>query len=162
MLALKEYMGGRLVCLKGNHEELLLKAVDSGTAKDLMNWLSNGGGATLKSYGVKSPKDIPRTHLEFIRSFPLWWEDVENLYVHGDVEPLLPPSSTPDEVLLWGRGMHEHPLSGKIVVCGHTPQAHRVLRKEKLCCIDTGACYSYPGMGLLTALNMSTYEIYQA
>lgn len=162
VLALKEWMGDRLVCLKGNHEQLLLEAVDGGTSENLMNWLYNGGGATLKSYGVDLPEKIPRAHLDFCRSLPSWWDDEKHLYVHGDVEPLLPPWRTSDEVLLWGRGMHPHTLTGKTVVCGHTPQAHDIFRREKVFCIDTGACYSYPGMGLLTAMDMSTYEIYQA
>lgn len=162
VMALRECMGSRLVCLKGNHEDLLLRAVDRGKTSDLVTWLYNGGGATLKSYGVAAPDDIPSSHLDFCRSLPSYWEDERHIFVHGDVDPLLPLLETPDEVLLWGRGMHPHILSEKIVVCGHTPQANGILKREKVICIDTGACYTYPGMGLLTAIDLSTYEIWQA
>ncbi|MDH4099318.1 MAG: serine/threonine protein phosphatase [Nitrospirota bacterium] len=161
VLALKEYMGERLICLRGNHEEMLLNALDDKGRESLVVWLENGGAATMKSYGVDIPAKLPPAHRQFFRSLPLWWEDEDHLYVHADVEPDLQPWEMSEETLLWGRGMNEHTLSGKIVVCGHTPQAHRVLRKEWTCCIDTGACYSHPGMGLLTAMKMSTHEIYQ-
>ena len=39
----------RVVCLLGNHEELLLSSLGSG---DPLLWLENGGGATLASYGA--------------------------------------------------------------------------------------------------------------
>src|SRR5437868_3122546 len=47
----------RIVCLKGNHEELLLSAVEN--PSDFPLWIRNGGDATLESYGVDTPAGLP-------------------------------------------------------------------------------------------------------
>ena len=44
------------VCLRGNHEEMLLRAADPQRSdRDLMMWWGNGGEQTLESYGVEDP-----------------------------------------------------------------------------------------------------------
>src|SRR4051794_40277227 len=43
----------RFICLRGNHEEMLIGAAERGRSdRDLMNWWANGGEQTLDSYGV--------------------------------------------------------------------------------------------------------------
>ena len=60
------------VCLRGNHEEMLLRAADmERTDRDLMNWWGNGGEQTLDSYGIDDPADLPSEHLDWIRALPL-------------------------------------------------------------------------------------------
>src|SRR5690348_12378540 len=49
--------------IRGNHEELMLLAIRSGVFEDLLDWLENGGGSTLMSYGVDYPSDIPMEHI---------------------------------------------------------------------------------------------------
>jgi serine/threonine protein phosphatase 1 len=47
------------VCLRGNHEEMLIRAADKNRSdRDLMTWWGNGGEATLESYGVDDPSDF--------------------------------------------------------------------------------------------------------
>ncbi len=47
----------RFVCLRGNHEKMLLAASDPNRSdRDLMMWWGNGGEQTLDSYDVNDPK----------------------------------------------------------------------------------------------------------
>lgn len=55
-----------LICVRGNHEELLLNSLDD--AAELPRWLRNGGFDTLQSYDCNDPALIPEQHLNFIRS----------------------------------------------------------------------------------------------
>jgi serine/threonine protein phosphatase 1 len=48
--------GSRFVCLRGNHEQMLIGAAAEGRSdRDLMTWWANGGEQTLDSYGVNDP-----------------------------------------------------------------------------------------------------------
>src|SRR5438128_2213187 len=55
------------VCLRGNHEQMLIDACENG---DEMLWLFNGGGATLESYDVGCAADIPAEHLPWFKELP--------------------------------------------------------------------------------------------
>ena len=47
---------GQVVCLKGNHEDMLVAAAHR---QDELMWLDNGGDATLYSYGGAAPSELP-------------------------------------------------------------------------------------------------------
>ena len=57
----------RVVPILGNHEELMLQALDSDSA--LRSWLDLGGDRTLLSYPYDGTNIIDPTHVEFIRGF---------------------------------------------------------------------------------------------
>jgi serine/threonine protein phosphatase 1 len=147
-----------LVCLRGNHEEMLLRAADKNRLdRDLMTWWENGGEATLDSYGVDDPSDLPAEHLDWIRSLPLQSSDPHRLFVHAGIRPGIALSSQSAEDLLWIRepflsSAEDH---GALVVHGHTPTPARKpdLLLNRLN-IDTGACFGGP----LTAAVFSEEE----
>ena len=59
---------GRFICLRGNHEQMLIEAADPDRSdRALMNWWGNGGEQTLESYGVDDPSDLPSEHLDWMR-----------------------------------------------------------------------------------------------
>jgi Calcineurin-like phosphoesterase len=63
---------GRFVCLRGNHEQMLVDAADPERLdRDLINWWMNGGEQTLGSYQVNDPSAIPADHLAWIKTLPL-------------------------------------------------------------------------------------------
>jgi len=140
--------GDDFICLRGNHEDMLISAADpSRSDRDLMTWWANGGEATLDSYGVDDPSDLPTDHLDWIRKRPTRFSDEGRLYVHAGIRPGVPIASQSDADLLWIR---EPFLSsdmdyGALVVHGHTPTPSRLpdLRKNRLN-LDTGACYGGP------------------
>jgi serine/threonine protein phosphatase 1 len=74
----------RFVCLRGNHEQMLMAAADVDRSdSDLINWWANGGEQTLDSYGLGDPSEIPQDHLAWIRNLPLKLTDHKRLYVHA-------------------------------------------------------------------------------
>jgi len=58
-----------IIPLIGNHELLLLETFEDENNKP--KWLQNGGGETLKSFGVDSIKDISTKYLDFFRHRPI-------------------------------------------------------------------------------------------
>jgi serine/threonine protein phosphatase 1 len=136
------------VSLRGNHEEMLLRAADRQRSdRDLMTWWSNGGEATLESYGVDDPSDLPSEHLDWVRSLPLLSRDSHRLFVHAGIRPGIALSSQAAKDLLWIRepflsSAEDH---GALVVHGHTPTPARKpdLLPNRLN-IDTGACFGGP------------------
>jgi len=55
-----------VVPLMGNHEEMLLGAIDSPSGLDF--WMKFGGKEALQSYGVDRPQQLPAEHIVFIMS----------------------------------------------------------------------------------------------
>ena len=70
-----------VLCLKGNHEEMLLGVIDS--PGDLMWWINNGGETTLTSYGAKRISEIPSEHIAWLRTLPLYHDDGLRFFVHA-------------------------------------------------------------------------------
>ena len=140
--------GGRFICLRGNHEEMLIRAADKDRSdRDLMTWWGNGGEKTLESYGVDDPGDLPPKHLDWIRSLPLQESDPHRLFVHAGIRPGVALTSQSAEDLLWIREpfLSSEEDHGVLVVHGHTPTRSRKpdLRSNRLN-IDTGACFGGP------------------
>lgn len=149
----------RLLCLRGNHEEMLIRAADQDRSnRDLMTWWGNGGEQTLDSYGVDDPLDLPARHLDWIRSLPLMESEPGRLYVHAGIRPGVPLPSQTQEDLLWIREpfLSSEDDHGVFVVHGHTPTRSDEpdLRHNRLN-LDTGACFGGP----LTAAIFSSDEI---
>src|SRR5215831_2788964 len=73
VIALQADRPERVIALKGNHEAMMLDAID-GTAPP-EHWVSQGGAATLRSYGVADPGALPREHLDWMRSLRSSYDD---------------------------------------------------------------------------------------
>jgi serine/threonine protein phosphatase 1 len=150
--------GDRFVCLRGNHEQMLIRAAArSRSDRELMTWWGNGGEQTLASYGVDDPSDLPPEHLDWMRSLPLQARDPHRLFVHAGIRPGVALTSQSAEDLLWIREpfLSSEEDHGVLVVHGHTPTRSRKpdLRPNRLN-IDTGACFGGP----LTAAAFSDSE----
>jgi serine/threonine protein phosphatase 1 len=135
-----------IVCLKGNHEDMLVAAANNG-GTDEAHWLRNGGDTTLASYGAASAAEIPPDHLAWFARLPLAIADERRFYVHAGVLPGAPLQDLSKEHALWIRepflsDTRDHEL---FVVHGHTPSAARTvdLRPNRLN-LDSGACYGGP------------------
>lgn len=116
-----------LVCLRGNHEQMLLDLIEFG---DLL-WLvpENGGAVTIAQYGCKYIEEtstlslqIPIAHLEFFNATVPFFEDEQALYVHAGVTPGKHPSECDEETLRWKRDpAFFKRYTGKLCFFGHTP-----------------------------------------
>lgn len=64
LIRAKTLQASPFICLRGNHEEMLIRVSDKDRSdRDLMTWWGNGGEQTLESYAVNDPSDIPRNIL---------------------------------------------------------------------------------------------------
>jgi serine/threonine protein phosphatase 1 len=147
-----------LVALRGNHEIMML---DARTKKSwLQPWMSYGGAATLKSYGG-SFAGVPDEHIDFLEHKLLAYHECEtHFFVHANAHPDVPLADQSDPSLYWQRFKDpERHCSGKIMVCGHTPQASGLpLDNGNAICIDT---FVY-GDGWLTCLDVGSGAVWQA
>ena len=151
----------RLVTIRGNHEEMMLDAIEDRSKLD--RWLRWGGEATMMSYGEEESLDlIPEEHVAFIRATRDYFEISSHIFVHASYIPNLPMEEHPSSVLRWEpldpTRLSRH-YSGKKVIVGHTVQkSGEVLDVGYLVCVDTG-CYCG---GWLTALDVDSGECWQA
>jgi serine/threonine protein phosphatase 1 len=117
-----------VVCLKGNHEELMLQAVTEPGGGRLERWLEYGGRNTLSSYGLTAESDlasgIPREHLRWMAALPRTTGDRHRIYVHAGLMPGTPVHRQKDQTCLWIRERFLQARPGEFeahVVHGHTP-----------------------------------------
>jgi serine/threonine protein phosphatase 1 len=153
-----------LVCLRGNHEIMMLDAYRGGRAEKKM-WLGVGGVQALGSYGTGtgrtgSLEDVPAAHWEFLEHGLVNYHETQQfIFTHATVVPDLPLDEQPDEALFWEflpDAMRHR--SGKLVVCGHSSQRSgepKVI--PGAVCIDTNIY----GGGWLTCLEAATGRYWQ-
>jgi serine/threonine protein phosphatase 1 len=151
----------QLFCILGNHEEMLLAAVDG--LIHLQEWLQHGGAETLDSYGKGSvASQLPMDHIDFLRSWGDYYDTPSHFYAHGNYLPRKPLDQQPWQELRWESLRHVLPpmhCSGKTAVLGHTSNKQgRIVNLGYLVCIDT---YAHGG-GWLTALEPATNKVWQA
>ncbi|HSV30196.1 MAG TPA: metallophosphoesterase family protein [Candidatus Omnitrophota bacterium] len=154
--------GAEWVCLKGNHEEYLVRFITEtsvGTA-----WCLNGGLETVRSYAGRLPEGgesdmaglqlalsraLPPAHLRFLSRLRLAHVEGDYMFVHAGIRPGVPLDQQDPADLLWIRDdflFDATPLD-KVVVHGHTPSTLPEIRPHRIG-IDTAAYRS----GQLTAL----------
>jgi len=155
-----------LICLKGNHEDLLLRALAS--EDGLPVWLANGGDATCESYGLDvrsflaavQPlpalrqalcQAVPAHHRAFLEALPLSHTAGGYFFCHAGARPGLPLDRQEEDDLIWIREpfLTSDRDFGRLVVHGHTPRAEPEVLDNRIG-IDTGAVFG----GRLTALRL--------
>ena len=137
-------MSSEAFCLKGNHEDLLVKAHDRGGRAEL-EWLVNGAEATLASYDARTVGEIPRSHIDWMRTLPLYCDDGRRFFVHAGIDFSVPLDQQDPHTMLWTRGGIEEPDPGRLIVHGHTPQRTGLpLRMPHRLNLDTGAVIGGP------------------
>jgi len=139
--------GVERIDLMGNHEQMMLRALERGESRAVEHWLINRGEATLASWDVPQearPREwiryIPPDALARLRGLRLAHRIDGYLFVHAGVRPGVPLAAQSEQDMLWIR---EPFLSsgedfGAVVVHGHTPEAAPVVRHNRIG-IDTGA-----------------------
>lgn len=156
--------GRPLVCLRGNHELMMLRARTD--RSELKMWLSVGGTQALGSYAVGGlrahPESVPPIHWEFLeKGCADYFETDTHIFVHARVDPSLPLADQSEGELFWEFvNLPVNHFSGKRIICGHTSQRNGIPRAWRTTvCIDTNAYY--PG-GWLTCLDVHSGRYWQA
>lgn len=133
------------IILRGNHEQMLLDAVHDATAK--LDWLLNGGDATLASYGISSAIEVPMAHLAWVHQTQLAFNDGLRLFVHAGINPDRPLDNQDPHDLLWIREpfLSSDKVFDRYIVHGHTPlSTGRPESHPNRVNIDTGAVFGNP------------------
>lgn len=161
--------------LKGNHECAFIDFLDNDPSVPtwapkkrpvgLASWLLNGGGETLRSYGIDlaDPEDktvvadamaalrnaVPVEHRSFLANLSLSHAEGDYRFVHAGIRPNVAWHDQSEHDLCWIR--EEFLLAaeefGFCVVHGHTISEEPEIRRNRIG-IDTGAVFS----GRLTCL----------
>lgn len=137
------------IFLRGNHEDMLLAYLGIGGRHGDV-YLENGGGATLRSYGVPlgtpgaaSAALLPAEHVAFFRACKLQHLVAPFLFVHAGIRPGIALADQDEEDLLWIREEfftrpHALPYT---VVFGHTPTREARVELPYRIGLDTGLVY---------------------
>ena len=140
---LPKLVPGKLVCLRGNHEDGWLR-VASGGWPEFVIPIANGCLATLRSYrgqpcnegeipskeeltSMQSGEFLPDDVVDWMNALPYFYEDEHAIYVHAGIKRMQddffphPSEVVPPRALLWlrDRDFFEN-YRGKLVVFGHT------------------------------------------
>jgi len=172
----------RVICLRGNHEQMLMDFLDARSNL----WLTPvvGGDRTFEQYThqqirVDSEKDLeemralfersfPAEHLAFMEEMPLYHEDEFAIYVHAGLDEGKHPSESTPMSLLWMRDMDFYKnYRGKPCVFGHTPTPllplrgrlgrHDIYISHSAIGLDTGYNHHSP----LSCISLPDFNLYQ-
>ncbi len=172
----------RVICLRGNHEQMLLDFVEGHATI----WLTpvTGVERTFEQYTgravrVNSEQDIeemrrvfaesfPREHLEFMQSLPFYYEDDHAIYVHAGLDEGKHPRESSPMSLLWMRDMDFYKnYRGKPCVFGHTPTPllplrgrlgrHGIYISHSAVGLDSGYNHQSP----LSCLSLPDFNLFQ-
>lgn len=129
---------GRVVCLLGNHEDMLLRFLEAPERAGRL-WLTNGGLQTLASFGVGAIPMLPtgddaaraatqlraamgEEFLTWLANLPLTWASGNVTVVHAALDPRCPTGKQQRKTCLWGHPQFrkQSRRDGQWVVHGHT------------------------------------------
>jgi Calcineurin-like phosphoesterase len=183
VMKLQEANPERVVCLRGNHEQMLLDFIEGTSSL----WITpvTGGERTFEQYTGKPvvanteqeidglrreiESKMPAEHLDFMRKTPFFYEDDYAIYVHAGLEKGKHPKDASPQSLLWMRDMEFYKnYSGKLCVFGHTPTPflplrgrlgrHGIYISKSAIGLDSG----YNHISPLSCLSLPDFTLYQA
>lgn len=142
-----------VVTLKGNHEEMMVRAID-GEPGLMRAWLRSGGKDTLRSLGMEVPRSdeemamataelrrrLAPELVDWMRGLPLTAQSGDYLFCHAGVRPGVPIKRQQRDDLLWIREefLTSEQDHGAVIVHGHSVSAELEMRPNRIG-IDTGA-----------------------
>jgi serine/threonine protein phosphatase 1 len=155
--------------VKGNHEIMLLDVL-GGTGEvspqAFQAWLHNGGYDTVMSY----ENNIPPSHIEWLKSLPLYLDLGDFWLVHAGLHPQIPLAEQTSEQFCWIRdqfhSISEPYFKDKLIITGHTitftfpgVKSGKLVAGEGWLDIDTGI-YRH-SQGWLTTVELNEKTVYQ-
>lgn len=155
--------GGRAEFLLGNHDQFLHDFLEDPQAADFDLWMMNGGGPTLRSFGVEGGllghfPDPPTRRLirdtvlaampgvaGFLGALAPMRRHGDYAFVHAGVRPGVPLERQSLHDLVWIREpfLMSRADHGAVIVHGHTPLEAVDVQPNRIG-IDTGAVFGGP------------------
>lgn len=168
LMTLSQNEPDAVVCLKGNHEKMMLDFIDN-PARAGSRWLRYGGLQTLASFGIGGLSEssgaerlteaceelldaMPEGMEKWLRDLPLHWSSGNMHCVHAAMDPELPVNLQGEATLLWGHPAFErmNRSDGNWVIHGHTVVDQPRIENGRIS-LDTGCYYT----GTLTAARIA-------
>jgi len=168
VLARLQGLGPDTVCLRGNHEAMLLEFLAAPIERG-GRWLRNGGVQTLASFGIDLDEQASSDAVmsaraalsqamadgtqDWLRQLPLTWQSGNLLVTHAGPNPALPIAGQADRDFLWGhaRFLRDPRKDGLWVAHGHWARSRPEIKDGRIA-VDTAAWTS----GRLTAALVDT------
>lgn len=156
-----------VICLKGNHEQMLMDALKSDEKES--QFLERGGRATIASFGLESVKQIPQAYFDWINNLPYYHYLPDYILVHAGFNFGLPNHLDDKQAMLTIRSfvVDLAKVEGKTVLHGHVPNTLELIRSNILnpnmehLSLDNGCVYSdREGMGNLIAWEIESKLLY--
>lgn len=145
-----------LICLMGNHEEMLLRTLDD-PLRSGSRWLRYGGLQTMASFGVtglaetttgsaltdardRLAERMGPDMIAWLRALPSVWQSGNVAVTHAGADPARPINDQDSKALRWGHPDFRRTArnDGLWVVHGHYVTEHPVMEKGRIN-VDTGA-----------------------
>lgn len=159
LIGAKKKYKDQLILLTGNHELMLLDAIElMKNSHRYMLWMNNGGEQTLSRYleRIGEPMDnpylfprhrikdiIPKEHIEFYQNLAPYYEIDNYVFVHGGYNIGVPIQKHSKEELTWNRTLFEEIKTGKIekiwdrtIVTGHNGSTGQPFITNKFMMLD--------------------------
>lgn len=146
----------KLICLRGNHEEMLLNFLEDPSAHG-PRWLRYGGLQTMSSFAApmvaqtaepevwEAARDqlteaMGEDMIRWLYGLPTWWQTGNVAVVHAAADPSRPMLEQDDQVLVWGHKRFEDDdrTDSVWVVHGHTIVDNAIAERGRIS-VDTGA-----------------------
>lgn len=163
--------------LKGNHEDLCVTAYEADQKKKLFGakhkeqkeWEAVGAKATLDSFGVKHPREIPKLYIDWMNACEPYIEIEEFILVHAGMNFKAEKPFEDTRSMMWTRNFKvDYDKShGKKIIHGHIPVDYSFMTLV----IENNTAYDFialdngvyvtdkPGMGNLMAFNPDTKQL---
>lgn len=153
--------------LRGNHEQMMLEALQDDSSIYFPRWYEVWGWNTLASFDEMFICGIPDIYSSFLDSLPTIYVEDDFVLVHAglDMSTDDPINQTSDFDKLWtpSQFVDSSKLGGRSLIVGHRihtiDRVHSSLKTSHIR-LDNGAfTQKRPGCGNLTALNMDTMTL---
>jgi len=131
-------------------------------------WFQDGGGETLKSFGIDSIKDISSKYLDFFKNLKSYFSIEDYLFVHaGFNDKILNPFQDTFSMVWESQVEYLNPLLvEKTIIHGHRPVTigyceMQINENKQVINIDTGCVYKEKvGFGKLTAIELYSKKLF--
>lgn len=169
IFALRE-AGYKVECLLGNHEALMLGALN-GDRDDAYTWQKNGGKRALSSFNATNVFDVPQKYIELMESMPLVLEVGAYILVHGGLNFNAKDPLSTSQQMIWIRDWYNKInyawLGNRIIIHGHTPQSVEMtmlqlefLERDKVLNIDCGCVFNGDALNTLVCFELNTRQLF--
>ena len=162
--------------IKGNHEDMCAKAFEADQKKRLFGkhpeqkeWEAVGAKATLASFGVKHPREIPQKYIDWMNACLPYIELEEYILVHAGMNFNIANPFEDEKSMMWTRRFKvDYDKShGKKIIHGHIPVDYSFInhvidnnKDHDFIVLDNGVYVTdQPGLGNLTAFDPDKKEI---